>query len=122
MIKNITLLAIGSLMTGLFFALVTKGISNLLADKDIGIVQFNLSFFLLVPIVDCLRELLKEPQELKEVDVNGMKALVDGKNRVARLQCGEFEAVQHKVDKRPVLEYAGIGNYKKAEQPKEKSQ
>lgn len=45
----------------------------------------------------------KNAEVLTEVSINGMKALVDENNGVAKLQCGEFEAVQHNPENRPVL-------------------
>lgn len=42
-------------------------------------------------------------EKLRQVNINGMEALVDENNGVARLDCGAVEMVQDDPSKRPLL-------------------
>jgi hypothetical protein len=58
--KNIILVIVGCFYTTLFFALVYVGVKNISEGRDIGLVQFGLSFFFMVTISECIKDLIKE--------------------------------------------------------------
>jgi len=50
-------------MTGLFFALVAHGTSNIIANKDKGLIQCSMSFFFIVSLCDIVKEILKDGEQ-----------------------------------------------------------
>jgi len=61
--QYIILYILGTIMTGLFFALVAHGTSNIIANKDKGLIQCSMSFFFIVSLCDIVKEILKDGEQ-----------------------------------------------------------